>query len=246
MKFTRISGIVSDLLISKKYENLLFTKQQSNLLGIGAVGAAIFGEGLSSTIMAGASEGAELEMEYFTCMVAGAELSGRFYKVEFKNGQAIDFAVDESCEVRDVHAALDPLRRLVWTLPYRTKGHIAQLKSNIIGCIATSISAGIISFLLGYYDEDDGPLRWKQAFIMGSIGFIMVLIVSYRACRRVFGNCFEATLAFEALGFNSPANLNLPKGHSTAEKRYAKETGEPEQPSEPWRFRFDQCFLKNI
>lgn len=247
MRFTLISGTIKNLKISGCYENTLFTPQQSDLVGLGAIGAAAIGEGLSSTMLASASTNAELEMEYFTCTIKDEEISGRFYKVDFENGQTIHFAVDQDYGRKEVHAALDPMRRIVWTLPYRTKGHIAQRNSNIKGSITTSIAAAIFGFLLGFYSGDDErTLCLTSAKMMAFSGFLMTLIVSYRVCRKVYRRSLDATFAFEALGFADPANINLPKGHRSAEKRYAVETGEAEEHDKPWRFRFDEQHLKKI
>jgi hypothetical protein len=69
MKFTLISGKINNLVVKKGDENMLFTPATSDLTGLGAIAAAAIGEGLGASVLAGASQVAEIPMEYFTCNV---------------------------------------------------------------------------------------------------------------------------------------------------------------------------------
>lgn len=244
--FYLATGQVSELKISRNYENILFTSGQSHSLEIGGVVSEAFGEALGSTVLSSSSAGAELEMDFFSCSVYGEIISGRFYKVEFKDGQHIDFAVKVESGQRDVQAARDPLRRLVWTLPYRTKGHLAQRESNFVGSFATSICfAMVLSVAIIFADHEPGYLPLEVAGYGAFLGFFLMLIVSYRVCRKVFRTSWQATEAFKVLGFADPANLDLPRGHRKAERRYAAETGESEAEDRPWCFRHNASDMEN-
>lgn len=244
--FYLASGQVSELKISRNYESILSPAGQSNSLEIGGVVSAALGEVPGSTVFSNPTAGAELEMDFFSCSVDGEIISGRFYKVEFKDGQHIDFAVKVESGQRDVQAARDPLRRLVWTLPYRTKGHLAQRESNFVGSFATSIcSAVVLPIAIIFADHEPGHLPSEMAGYGAFLGFFSTLIVSYRVCRRVFRTSSQATEAFKVLGFADPANLNLPRGHRKAERRYAAETGESEAEDRPWCFRHNASDMEN-
>jgi hypothetical protein len=108
-----ISGTVSSLEVAGCYENLLFNESQANMLGVGAATAAFIGDGLSATMLASANSDAEIKMEFFTCVVGSTAVEGRFYKVEFDNGQYMDFAVETQSGRFTVCGARDPIRHLV-------------------------------------------------------------------------------------------------------------------------------------
>lgn len=131
MKFRIISGVVTNLFVTKLYENMLFTPATSHLAGVGAIAAAAVGEGLGASVLAGASQGAEIPMEYFTCNVGPEKLYGRFFKVEFNNDEQIDFVVQRQNTENETYAARDQSKRIVWTLPLQSKGHTAQLKGKL-------------------------------------------------------------------------------------------------------------------
>jgi len=244
MRVATISGKVESLVVSKSRKNLLFTSSEKDSLGIGAVAAASIGESLSSTSLAGSGAGAEIEMEFFTCTVGDEAISGIFYNVEFKNGQIIDFVIDQWSD-KNVLAARDPVRRIVWTQPYCTKGHAAQLRSNIVGSFMTSIAAAILLFVADYFSGSAERLsRLESAISQAFVSFILTLVLCFFVCKRVFRNSFNATLVFEALGFLEPAQVNLPKGNRNAERKYALETGAEEVQDMPWRFRYDKSAMK--
>jgi hypothetical protein len=239
-----ISGTVSSLEVAGCYENLLFNESQANMLGVGAAAAAFIGDGLSAATLASANSDAEIKMEFFTCVVGSTAVEGRFYKVEFDNGQYMDFAVETQSGRFTVCGARDPIRRLVWMLPHKSKGHLAQRRSNLIGILIISMAAAIIFFWLGYFvGHEDRQFRLSRAKVMSVISFLMMLIISFRVCKKVFRHSIDTTRVFEAFGFIDPPNVNLPRGNSKAEKRYAAQTGERAVFFKHCRYRYDECDL---
>jgi hypothetical protein len=141
-------------------------------------------------------------------------------------------------------------------LPHKSKGHLAQRRSNLLGIIIISMAAAIIFFGLGYLvGHEDAQFRLLRAKAMSLISFIMTLVISWRVCKKffviqsvrrmpsvVFAYSFgkaqrilsglDASIGpivchvFEAFGFVDPPNVNLPRGNYKAEKRYAAQTGE--------------------
>ena len=244
MKVAMISGEIANLTVSKGNGDLVFTPAERRSLGIGAVAAASFGESLSSTSLAGAGAGAEIAMEFFSCTIGNDTVQGNFYKVGFENGQFIDFIVNQWSD-KNVLAARDPVRRIVWTAPYRTKGHIAQRKSNILGSILISVAAAIFLFVADYFTGDpERSLRLDSAISQAYISFALMLVLCFFVCKKIFRDSFHSTLIFEALGFIEPAKVDLPKSNQRAEKHYAAETGDQEVEEIPWRFRYDESAVK--
>ena len=240
MAIVLLSGLVSDLVITKGSRNMLFTQNERNLLGLGAVAAASVGEGLSSTTFAGASEGATVEMEFFSCKVNSEVISGDFYKVGFRDGQYIDFAIDSYGE-KIALGAHDPLRRIVWTLPYRAKGHIAQKHSNIYWSLIISLCATVLLFCADYFSGDsNSPFRMKFAVQQAWVAFFMTLILCYLVCRKFYRDLSQATEIFKAFGFLDPAKVNLSKNERKAEKEYASAMSQPVVEYTPWRFRYHE------
>lgn len=241
MSVTRISGVVKDLKIFEAYENVLFNESQANILGVGAVAAAFIGDSLSATTLASANSDAEIKMEFFTCVVGSTAVEGRFYKVEFDNGQYMDFAVETQSGRFTVCGARDPIRRLVWMLPHKSKGHLAQRRSNLIGILIISMAVAIIFFWLGYLvGHEDRQFRLSRAKAMSLISFVMTLVISFRVCKKVFRHSIDTTHVFEVFGFVDPPNVNLPRRNSKAENRYAAQTGERAVFFKHCRYRYDE------
>lgn len=248
MGFSLISGIVRDLSISRDYENILVTQTEMDLLGVGAIGAAAIGEGLGAKILAGASSDSQVGMEFFTCVVGGQLLHGKSYVVEIHNGELIHFVVDDRSGKNDVVAFQDTVNRIIWTLPYRTKGHIAQRASNTTGIVASSLGIAVVLFIAGFYCGEDSPaIRESSALTVALFGFLFTFIVGFHACRRVYKNSISATETFELLNFADPENVNLPKQNRKAEKKYERESGRiVARSSNPLRFRYDICSMKTF
>jgi hypothetical protein len=239
MDHVLVSGVVSKLHITKGYEDLAFTARDKNLIGIAAVAAAATGNATSSTILASSSNGAEVDMEFFTCFVGELPVKGRFHRVDFKDGETIDFVVTVYRGIGEVQGARNPSQQFIWTLPYQTRGHIAQKKSDILSSINISAICAALFSLLTFYRETR-PLveSWPNIRDAAIIAFSTTLFVNFMSRRPFYKFSFEATKVFSAFGFTDPARLNLPKYHIRADKEYCKETGEPRSWDKPWRYRY--------
>lgn len=245
MDIIKVSGLVSDLQVTRGNENLSFSENEKVAVGMSAVATAIFQESLSSTSFANISANADMEMDFFTCTVGSEKIKGSFYKVGFENGQYIEFAISQY-EDNQVHAACDPLKRLIWTRPHRTKGYLAQKRSNLVGSIVISIIAAISLFLAGYLSGDTGrPLRMQSAVYQGCLSFVLTIILCFFVCRRIYDDPIGATLAFDALGFLDPSKVNLPRIHRQAKKFYKAESGSEDVEDVPWRFRYTKSTKLN-
>jgi hypothetical protein len=240
MDYVLVSGIVRNLHITKGYEDLAFTARDKNLTGLAAIAAASVGNATSSTILANSSNGAEVDMEFFTCFVNELPVKGRFHRVDFKDDETIDFVVTVKNGLCEVHGARDPAQRFVWTLPYQTRGHIAQKKSDISSSLTISATCALLFSILMFYDKPAALAEsWSYVRNVTTITFLLTLFVSFMARRPFYKFSFEATKVFRAFGFIDPARLNLPQRHSRADKDYCKETGEPRSWDKPWRYRYE-------
>jgi hypothetical protein len=240
MDYALISGVVRNLHIAKGYEDLYFTDHDKNLIGMASIAAAAIGNGTSSTIFASSNGGAEVDMEYFTCFVEKIPVTGRFHKVGFKDGETIDFAVTMNDGLGEAHGARNPIQRIIWTLPYRTRGHVAQKRHDISSSISISFISAALFAIFSFYAES-GTLAecWQSVLKFSSISFAIVLTVCFLSRRPFYNFSFEATKIFDTLGFSHPSNVDLPKYHSQADKEYYQEIGKP-RPWEdvPWRYRY--------
>lgn len=238
-----VSGTVKNLVVSKSYENMLFTPTTRDITGVGAIAAAAVGEGLGASVLAGASQGAEIPMEYFTCNVGAKKVYGRFFKVEFNNDEHIDFVVQRQNTENEAYAARDPFKRIVWTLPLQCKGHTAQLKSNIKCSVTTTVCLTILSMILVFYAEDRKISSMDTVLKVGAAVFAFTAFLSYRICSKFFQNGRDVTAILDELGFADAASVDLSKKNSAAEKRYATETGTMPLAFENCRFRYDSSAL---
>jgi hypothetical protein len=244
MKFAVVSGEISNLHIFKGHENMLFSATQSQLAGIGAIAAAAAGAGTASSVMARAHRDAEMPMDFFTCTINEKAVTGCFFKVGFQDGQYIDFVVHDQMHTSEVYAARDPKRRLVWTKPYRSKGHLAQKRSNICGGVLFVLSIAILSFGLVIYAEDMKISSLETAAKVTCTMSLFAIFLSWKMCRKFFGHGQEVTEVLNCLGFLSPAHVNLPKKRWNAEKNYASEIGQKPVRFENNGFRYDASALE--
>ena len=131
----KISGVVENLRIEKGYQDLVFKKTDSQVAGIAAIGAAAMGQAASATVLSNASAGAEVGMDFFACTVNGMSLRGAFHKVEFVNGDQIEFVIEPDGDFFAVHAARSPAGRMIWMSQHQIRGINAQKACDLRWCI---------------------------------------------------------------------------------------------------------------
>lgn len=244
MEHVLVSGVVQELTITKGYEDLAFTDQGKSLVGLAAVVAASTGNMASSAILSNSSGGAEVNMEFFVCTINNLPLRGRFHKVDFSNGDHIEFVVTISDGIGSVHGARDPKQRFIWTVPYQTRGNVAQKASDISSSLTISAICAVLCSVLIFYNTPPTIYNsWSQIGNMTAIFFLAILAVNFLSRRPFYKFSFEATKVFAAFGYDDPARVNLPKQHSQADKAYCKETGEPRSWDKPWRYRYQEIPL---
>lgn len=154
----------------------------------------------------------------------------------------------ENTHYNYVLAARDPLRRPFWTAEFHTRGHLAERKSRGPRALKASAWVSILLFAVTFFAGNELTLpnanRLTVLLLVAGISFTLIFLFFWLTGFRSDSNMHDATEIFEILGFADPANVNLPKGHRRAEKRYAAESGEArERFCNPMRFRYDACDL---
>jgi hypothetical protein len=228
---------VKDLRISKSQDLNLIAGANSGFAMAGMV-ATILETSTSATILVSSRNSAETSMEFFTCQIDGKLLVGNFYKVSFIGGEKMEFVVTEIDGVYKVHGACSPQRSLIWTLPYHTRGSIAQRSSDIIRSIAISLCGSLGFLILMAWKFDLSEMGSGVYFNEIIISFVILLILNILVRRHFYEFSYEADKIFEVLGFSDPENVNLPKSHRCADIEYAKKTQSPRPQSVPWQFRY--------
>lgn len=241
-----LSGVIRDLAITRGYEDLAFTAGNRSLIGLAAIAAAATGNSTSAAILSSSIGGAEVDMEFFTCFVGETALKGRFYKVDFQNGDLIEFVVSMEQGVGRVHGARNPSQRFIWTLPYQTRGHIAQMRSDILSSVIVSSVCAFIAAIIAIYQERTSLAGSRPVVLeFATMAFFIVLIVNFLSRWPFFKFSFEATEVFRAFGYEDPARVDLPKQDSRADKAYCNATGEPRPLVKPWKYRYEPAISRD-
>lgn len=246
-EYIYISGVINNLCKSKIYEDLAQNKGKKSLTGTTSIAAAIMGDSTSSTILASTTRGAEIDMEYFTCFVGETKIHGRFHRIGFTDGDSIDFIIRLNNGIGKVYSARNPIERVIWTLPYQTRGHVAQKINDILSSFIVSLTGGLLIGCFSLYQESR-PLKecWEIVFQLSLMAFFMTLVVNVLVRRPFFHLAVEATKIFELYGFKEPARLDFPKQHRSADKEYYKEVGKDRPWEEiPWQYRYSPRLMKN-
>ena len=235
----KISGVVENLRIEKGYQDLIFSKADSQVAGVAAIGAAAIGQAASATVLGNASGGAEVSMDFFACTVNGMSLRGAFHKVEFVNGDYIEFVIEPAGDFFTVHAARSPTARMLWMSQHQIRGINAQKACDIRWCIMyplLSMPASIVALFLLSGDSDMPPIP----VLLGSsaIVFLGTFLITVWIRWRFRGFAHQATEVLRALGYDHPEDVDLNVVHKQAQKALAAATGTLPPLVSAWSFRY--------
>jgi hypothetical protein len=234
-----ICGTVKDLVVTKGYSDLVLTPVDKTYATGAAVAAAATGQFFNSAALASASQGAEIDVEYFTCCVNGVNLYGHFYRVEFSDGDDMEFVVSPAVSGAAVHGARSPSRRLVWMLPYQTRGITAQKRNHAKWrCIFSALSAmGALIIVLSTSTPGEKPPLWFIPLNL-ALAVLFSLGISFMVTRRFSEFSVRATAVLAAFGYQDAPSVDLPALSKLAEKKWCREQDEIPQMYQPWRFRY--------
>lgn len=181
----------------------------------------------------------ELSMDYFSCTVDGVALRGGFYKVQFQEGDFIEFAVDYASGCACVHAARSPSLRILWMLPYRIRGHarqrICDIQSSVLYPTLAVTLVAICELLTG---EDFGQRGFVAEFWFYFLFFMLTLAITV-FIRRFFRVCaVETTEVLRAFGYAHPEHVDLSRRHRQLQAALAASTGTRPPALEFWSYRY--------
>ena len=235
----KISGVVENLRIEKGYEDLIFKKTDTQVAGVAAIGAAAMGQAASATALNNAGAGAEVSMDFFACTVNGMSLRGAFHKVEFVNGDHIEFVIEPAADFFTVHAARSPTARMLWMSQHQIRGINAQKACDLRWCIMyplLSMPASIVALYLLSGDSDMPPIP----VLLGSsaIVFLGTFLITVWIRWRFRGFAHQATEVLRALGYDRPEDVDLNVVHKQAQKALAAATGTLPPLVSAWSFRY--------
>lgn len=224
-RFVIIKGLVENLRIMKGFEDFVFIQSTKNASGMGAVAAGLLGQSSASITLSSSSSGGEIDMEYFTCTVNEKILKGGFHKVNFKDGELVEFVARIDSEVFSVHAARSDSQRILWMLPYQGRGYKANRVSDIKWTLILSLFSVFAAQLIIIMAVDEYMTMpiFYQLLTLGMI-FATVVAVNIFARSRFTDFAKEATDVFGALGFENPSEIDLYQIHKEAEKKLRQET----------------------
>jgi len=217
----------------------VFTQADKSMAGAAAVGAVAMQQFFSSAMLANASMGAEIDVEYFTCVVNGLPLAGHFHKAGFTDGENVEFVIEEKSGGGIVHAARSPSQRMLWMVPYQTRGHVAQKKSDWKWTWILSLLTGLIATIAMrlYLPFTGNEPAWILPTFFG-LSFSMVGLVNFLVRRRFTHFSESATVVLQALGYTNPEHVDLNKQHSLAQKKLKQETQQLPPLVDTWSFRY--------
>lgn len=212
-----VRGTVADLQITKAYEDFAFSEGSKSAIGAGAVTAAAMGDVFNSAVLAVGLGGAEIDVEYFTCVVEGNRLAGRFHRVGFKDGDDVEFVCDRMGDVQAVLAARDPNKRLLWTLPYHARGDAAQNKMAIKWIIGFSLVASSATMLISLPSESSR--QFSEGLMEFVPMFLICLAVGFFVRSFFVRHGKAATSIFAALGYKNPSQVDMKQIDHVARKK---------------------------
>jgi hypothetical protein len=231
-----VRGMISNLKISKGYDYSVFTEDEKFIAGSAAIAAAAAGQFFNSAALANTSQGAEIDMECFSCTLDAMSLTGRFHRVGFANGEVVEFVIEEGSRATPiVHCARNPASRIIWTLPYQTRGHRAQALFNLKWILLASLGCALVPTLFFLYmlPYSEVP-QWTFPSLFFGI-FLTTASIGVATAWRFYKYSRETTEILEVLGYPNPAATSLPTLHKTAKKDSIQSAPEHFQ---PWRFRY--------
>lgn len=235
----KISGVVENLRIEKGYQDLIFNKTDSQVAGVAAIGAAAIGQAASATVLGNASAGAEVSMDFFACTVNGMSLRGAFHKVEFVNGDHIEFVIEREADLFIVHAARSPAARMLWMPQHQIRGINAQIACDIRWSLMFPSLAVLMMITMQFFGREDfGKRPLSDELMLYSMVFSVTFVITVWIRMRFRGFAREATEVLRAFGYENPEHVDLGRLHKQAEKAVAAATGVLPPLVEPWSYRY--------
>jgi hypothetical protein len=176
-------------------------------------------------------------MQFFTCLISTQALAGKFYNVSFRDGEEMEFVVRNVDDIYEVHGACNVSKKIIYTLPYQTRGHEAQKRSDLISNINCAVAFAVFfSIIWNYKATFISMFRWEVWEFL--LSFMMAFILGVVVRRKFYDLSYEATKIFEVFGFDSPENVDLPKTSRKIRRQLANRVNNVSLYLPPWQFRY--------
>ncbi len=222
-----ISGVVNGLTVHAGEEEFVRSARQQ----AASVGAAA---GLALEGMAGAAAGTGLaassagdSVEFFTCKIGEQSVQGRFSKVTFKDGDALEMVIaSQQNGMPLVLAARCASSKVLWMAPHSSRGRkrhrsFAFLLAWML--FALFLALGLIFILVMEYFSAAEHFKYFE-FDLALITALSAIAAPYYAIRfyrQWLPIARQAEQIFAALSYPDPSRVDLPRDH----KRYCKSKG---------------------
>jgi hypothetical protein len=225
-----ISGMVSGLAVHADEEAFVSDTGQ-RVAGIGAAtGLALEGLGGVAVGAGQAASSARDAVQLFTCKLGEQVVQGRFSKVTFKDGEALDMVIAKPRNgLPLVLATRRSSDRVLWMAPHCSRGTLAhrnfswQLAFHVFFWLL--LGATLFSFGMEYINAQPGQFSLSFVLFMLAIGSSLAAIAApyyaIRFYRQWLPFAHQAESIFAALGYPDPSRVDLPREH----KRYCKFKG---------------------
>ena len=211
MKLEVIRGVVSDLHISQGEEDFVFTNADKSAGAGAAVGLAVGGLAGAATGAVYNSGDAADKLDFFVCRIGDENVKGRFGKVSFSDGDTVEAVGLMERGQFNAYAVTRPSDRTIWMYPHSTRGTQAYKRYSLksIG-LQSLLIPGILFALMDFFSS--GPSMGLGFWLWLSIssGLLYAVILGVVA-RRFMKFAHIADDIFESLGFDNPADVDLPK-----------------------------------
>ena len=197
------------------------------------------GQAASATVLSNASAGAEVSMDFFACTVNGMSLRGAFHKVEFVNGDQIEFVIEPEVDFFTVHAARSPAARLIWMSQHQIRGINAQKACDIRWCVMYPLLS--VPFMIAlniFLAGDSGMLPLPVQMGGCAVMFLMTFLITVWIRSRFRGFAYQATEVLRTLGYENPEDVDLNQLHKQAQKALAAATGTLPPLVSAWSYRY--------
>lgn len=192
--------------------------------------------GLALEGMAGAAAGAGLaassagdSVEFFTCKLGEQLVQGRFSKVTFKDGDALEMVITpQRSGLPLVLAARRDSDRVLWMAPHYSRGAICHRSFAIrlgFGILTVAPLVVLLFNLFFVWFVGLSEITPDDVFFHGAIclGLASIAAPHYavRFYRQWLPIARQAEPIFASLGYPDPSLVDLPRDH----KRYCKSKG---------------------
>ena len=222
-----ISGVVNGLTVHAGEEEVVRSaRQQAASVG---TAAALALEGMSGAAagagMAASSAGDSVE--FFTCKIGEQSVQGRFSKITFKDGDALEMVIaSQQNGMPLVLAARRASSKVLWMAPHSSRGRKGHRSFAFLlawKLFALFLALGLIFILVMEYFSAAEHFKYFE-FDLALITALSAIAAPYYAIRfyrQWLPIARQAEQIFAALGYPDPSRVDLPRDH----KRYCKSKG---------------------